>query len=160
MTGATKIRAAIRDDIAAMKRVIDATGLFPSDMLDEMMRGYFDGSAPDDLWLVAEKEALDACAYCAPERLTSGTWNLLMIAVNPDQQRQGTGAALVRFVEATLAARGQRLLLVETSGLSEFESVRRFYRNLGYGEEARIRDFYQDGDDKIVFRRALEPVDA
>lgn len=152
---AIEIRSAGRADIPAMKRIIDATGLFPSAMLDEMMRGALDGSAPDELWFVAGKDTVTACAYCAPERLTSGTWNLLMIAVNPDQQGHGVGAGLMRHVERVLAERGERLLLVETSGLPEFEPVRGFYRNLGYGEEARIRDFYQQGDDKVIFRRAL-----
>ena len=51
--------------------------------------------------------------------------------------------------------RGGRLLPVETSGGEEFEYVRAFYRKSGYDEEARIREFYKAGDDKIVFRKAL-----
>lgn len=149
------ITAATRDDIPAMKRVIDSTGLFPSEMLDEMMRGYLEGSAPDDLWLVASGPQIIAAAYCAPERLTSGTWNMLMIAVDPAAQGQGVGAAIMNHVERLLTGRGERMLLVETSGLPDFERVRRFYRGIGYGEEARIRDYYQRGDDKVVFRKAL-----
>lgn len=149
------VRAATRADSAAIKPVIDATGLFPSEMLDDMMRGYLDGSAPGDMWFVSGAPEIIAAAYCAPERLTSGTWNLLMIAVDPASQGRGVGAALMRHVERILADRGERILLVETSGLPEFERVRRFYRGIGYGEEARIRDFYQHGEDKVVFRKAL-----
>ncbi|MCW6511298.1 GNAT family N-acetyltransferase [Lichenifustis flavocetrariae] len=78
-----------------------------------------------------------------------------LIAVHPDRQGQGRGTALLRHVERVLAARGQRVLLVETSALPAFERTRAFYRQSGYGEEARIRDFYQAGEDKIVFRKAL-----
>lgn len=46
-------------------------------------------------------------------------------------------------------------LQVETSGLESFEYVRGFYRKSGYDEEARIREFYKAGEDKIVFRKAL-----
>lgn len=42
------------------------------------------------------------------------------------------------------------------SGLDSFELTRSFYRKNGYDEEARIRDFYRAGDDKIVFRKALD----
>ena len=94
-------------------------------------------------------------AYYAPERLTEGTWNLYMLAVHPDRQRQGRGAALVRHVERELVARGARLLLIETSGAGTFERTRAFYRALGYDEEARIREFYKAGEDKVVFRKAL-----
>lgn len=75
--------------------------------------------------------------------------------MQPDCQGQGRGAALIRYVEQTLTARGARLLLVETSGLPSFELTRAFYCKCGYDEEARIRDFYEAGDDKIVFRKAL-----
>lgn len=77
-----------------------------------------------------------------------------MLAVHPRRQRQGR-AALVRHVERELSARGARILLIETSGLGSFERPRAFYRALGYDEEARIRDFYKAGDDKVVFREAL-----
>ncbi len=50
-------------------------------------------------------------------------------------------------IELDLARRGE---------LPEFERTRAFYRSLGYEEEARIRSFYQAGEDKIVYRKLLE----
>jgi ribosomal protein S18 acetylase RimI-like enzyme len=67
---------------------------------------------------------------------------------------------LLRYVEQMLAERGERVLLVETSGTQDFEYVRAFYRNNGYAEFSRIRDFYTDGVDKIVFRKLLGSVAA
>jgi ribosomal protein S18 acetylase RimI-like enzyme len=46
-------------------------------------------------------------------------------------------------------------LLIETSGVDDFEAQRRFYRGLGYTEEARIRNFYGSGDDKVIFWKSL-----
>ena len=151
------IRGVRPEDLAALKAVIDATGLFPGEMLDGMIAPYFAGDAAEDVWLTYDDGAPVALAYHAPERMTSGTRNLLLIAVHPDRQGDGVGAALMAHVEADLAASGERILLVETSGLPEFTRTRRFYANLGYGEEARIREFYQAGEDKIVFRKALQP---
>jgi ribosomal protein S18 acetylase RimI-like enzyme len=149
------IRALTRDDMAAVRGVIDATGLFPGELLDDMTAGFFNGEAGDDFWLTLDEGGPLAVAYCAVERMTSGTWNLLLIAVHPDFQGQGRGAGLLRHIESTLAARSGRLLLVETSGLPDFERTRSFYRTCGYNTEACIRDFYQAGEDKIVFRKAL-----
>lgn len=94
-------------------------------------------------------------AYVAPERMTEGTWNLYLIAVHPHHQRQGCGKSMLQYVEKMLTEKGERVLLVETSGTDDFEYVREFYRKSGYEEEARIREFYAAGVDKIVFRKKL-----
>ena len=88
--------------------------------------------------------------------MTDRTWNLQLIAIHPDRQRQGRGAKLLRYVEQALMVRGGRMLLVETSGLPDFDRTRKFYIKCGYEEEARIRDFYATGDDKVVFRKVLD----
>jgi ribosomal protein S18 acetylase RimI-like enzyme len=145
------IRPLDSSDLPRIKRVIDATGLFPSDMLDDMTAAWLQGGAPDEIWLTAG----DAVVYCAPERMTEGAWNMLLIAVHPSRQRSGLGARLVAQIESRVKDRAGRIMLVETSGLTEFEGTRRFYRSLGYQEEARIRDYYRAGDDKVVFRKVL-----
>lgn len=150
------IRPITPDDMPALKAVIAATGLFPADLLDDMISGSPGGDTSGEFWLTVDDGGPIAVAYCAPERMTRGTWNLLLIAVHPDRQSQGMGAALLRHIERLLAARGERVLLVETSGLAGFERTRRFYRKNGFAEEAPIRDFYEAGEDKIIYRKALD----
>jgi ribosomal protein S18 acetylase RimI-like enzyme len=58
-------------------------------------------------------------------------------------------------LEADLRAKGARILIADTSGSDEFTQTRAFYRKNGYSEEARIRDFWADGDDKVVFWKSL-----
>lgn len=150
------VRPLARHDLPALRAVIDATGLFPGHLLDGMAEAHLAGPAGEETWLTADRDGIpEALAYAAAERMTDGTWNMLLIAVDPSRQRQGMGAALVMEVEALLRARGARLLLVETSGLPEFDGARRFYRNLGFAEEGRIRDYYRDGEDKIIFAKTL-----
>ena len=149
------IRPVAVDDVTALKAVIDETGLFPSHLLDGMLAAYLADAATDDVWLTISLQRPVALAYCAPEPLTQGTWNLYLIAVHPDHQGQGHGAALVQHLETLLTNRGARILLVETSGLPSFERTRMFYLKAGYVEEARISEFYQAGEDKVIFRKAL-----
>ena len=149
------IRPVIPEDLLALKTVIERTELFPSDMLDAMIAGYFAGEVEAGFWLTYDDGEPVAVAFCAPERMTQGAWNALLLAVRPDYQGKGLGAALMDKVEQTLARREERILLVETSGLAAFERTRNFYRKNGYEEEARIREFYAEGEDKIVFRKFL-----
>ncbi len=85
----SNIRTLQRDDLAGVRLVLDGTGLFPSEMLSEMAEPFLSGRAPH-FWIVAVRgEETVGFAYCEPERLTEGTYNLLAIAVAPDHQRSG-----------------------------------------------------------------------
>ncbi len=150
-----QIRPAGKRDIPQIKIIADATELFPSELLDRMIAGYFDRSKVD-LWFVSELDGKAVSfGFCEPERMTEGTWNLLAIGVLPEKQSAGIGAAMMRYLEDQLRDRDARILLVETMGTPDFERTRAFYRKNGYVEEARIREFYEAGADKVVFWKHL-----
>ena len=156
----TMIRPTTPDDTTALISLAEATGLFQSSQLEElgeMLANYFDGNSDSDrFWVTDEDDKLIGVAYCEIEPMTNQTWNLRLIAIRSDRQGQGRGTLLMRYIEQRLTARGGRVLLVETSGLPNFERTRSFYCKCGYKEEARIRDFYDVGDDKIVYRKVLK----
>ncbi|NER79412.1 MAG: GNAT family N-acetyltransferase [Leptolyngbya sp. SIO1D8] len=153
------IRPITSDDSDALVDVADSVGLFLPDQL-EMLRQMLRDSLSQDgdatpFWIADDDDGLVGLAYCEPERMTDGTWNLQLICVCPTHQKQGRGAKLLRFVEQMLVERGARILLVETAGTPDFEYVRSFYRKSGFDQEARIREFYAEGMDKVVFRKLL-----
>lgn len=120
-----------------------------------MMSGYLEQTS-QDLWFVYEDETqIQSFGFCEPERMTEGTWNLLAIGVLPGLQGQGIGSEMMAYVEGKLAQQGERILLVETMGTPEFSETRAFYRKNAYTEEARIREFYEAGADKVVFWKHL-----
>lgn len=123
--------------------------------MDDMISGYLDKSTPD-MWFVyiLDGQAV-SFGFCEPERMTEGTWNLLAIAVEPSHQGKGIGAAMMAYLEDRLARQGERILLVETMGTPALERTRAFYRKNAYVEEARIREFYEAGADKVVFWKHL-----
>lgn len=150
------IRPINKSDLPDLKSVIETSGLFPADLLDGMVADYFSNSETEDIWLTKlDDNKPVAIAYCAPERLTDGTYNLYLIAVHKDFQGKGIGGQIMGYVERLLQSKGKRILFVETSGLPEFELTRKFYDKCGYNREAVIRDFYRDGEDKIVFWKKL-----
>ena len=153
------VRTLRNDDLPAIATIIDATELFPSEMLPDMTASFTSGAEPDaadDVWLTAtlDGEPAGVC-FAKPEDLTDGTWNMLALAVSPDHQGGGLGAAMTNDLERRLAGRGVRILIVDTSGTDDFALTRKFYEKQGYGPEARIRDYWAAGDDKVTFRKAL-----
>lgn len=153
------IRTVTPEDTDPLIRLTDEVGLFSSDELEELRQMLVESLArtgdQQPLWITDDDNGLVGVAYCEAERMTEGTWNLLLIAVHPSHQKQGRGEKLIHYVEQSLTARGARILLVETLGTPDFDYVREFYRKQGFEEEACIREFYAEGMDKIVFRKIL-----
>ena len=150
------IRKVVESDIANLKTVIDSSELFPSEMLDEMVSLFLTGKE-DCVWWTGDSEQPTFVAYCAPEKMTEGTWNLYLIAVHSSLQGGGIGTKVIQHLEKQLVNdKSARILLVETSGLPEFEQTRKFYIKNKFVEEARIRDYYKAGEDKVVYRKALK----
>ena len=148
-------RPAAHDDIQAIRQVLDDTDLFPVDMLDELIAPFLEDPSNPVRWFVHEHAngEIIGFGFYRPEPLTEGTWNLIAIGVREHAQGCGAGAAMMHYVEAAL--RSERVLLVETSGLPQYARTRNFYLRCGYTHEATIRDYWAEGDDKIVFWKAL-----
>ena len=151
-----QIRKVIEADVPQLKKIIDSTELFPSHMLDDMISDYLRNEASNDIWFTAlENKRPISVGYCAPERLTEGTYNLYAIGVDKKFQGQGIGMKMMSYIENVLRENGQRILIVETSGQPMFELTREFYVKCNYVKQANIPEFYEEGDDKIVFWKKL-----
>ena len=156
MIATASIRPVDRTDLPGLCALIDAVELFPSELLPDMISGHLDRKDASAIWLTQDDGGQPlSIAYCAAEPMTDGTWNVLLIAVHPEAQHRGLGTALMERIEGDLQEQGQRVLIVETSGLDSFANARRFYRALGYDLEACIREYYAKDEDKIVFRKDL-----
>ncbi|KJS44336.1 MAG: acetyltransferase [Roseovarius sp. BRH_c41] len=149
------IKPTTNADVSALQDVVDQTGLFPSEMLPDMLAPVL-AAETEAFWLTCHLngEAVGLC-YTVPEEMADGTWNMLALAVRPDLQGKRLGTELVTAVEQHLRSKHQRILIVDTSGTDDFLLTRKFYAQNGYNEEARIRDFWAAGDDKVIFRKAL-----
>ena len=62
---------------------------------------------------------------------------------------------MMNFIENLLRQNNKRLLIVETSSDEQFELTRKFYLQLNYLTSAVIKDFWKEGEDKIVFWKKL-----
>lgn len=92
-----------------------------------------------------------------PTPCTLGTWDLYWIAVHPDAQGLGVGSTLTKEMERRLARTNARLVLIETSSRPAYEPTRAFYLRRGYEEAARVKDFYEPGDDRVIFAKRMQP---
>lgn len=147
-------------DTPALIRLSSSSGLFePGDAeaIEQMIHEFHEqGTANHGGMLVYESgDDLVGMLYFAPRPFADRVWEVLMIAVDRDRQRQGIGSELLVATETIARDRNGRLMLIETSDKSDFERTRLFYRKHGYAEVARIPDYFTDGDGKASFIKRL-----
>jgi GNAT superfamily N-acetyltransferase len=148
------VRRAVAEDAEAIIAVAETSGLFGPEEMEAFAPMIRDGVAGGALWLVAGPDVQGA-AFAEPEAFAEGVWNLRFIAVRPEVLRGGHGAALLAGAERMVRAAGGRMLLVDTGSGGAFDAARRFYLARGYDLEARIRDYWSAGEDKVTFRKAM-----
>lgn len=150
------VRTVVLSDIEGLKTVVESCELFPSEQLDEMMEEYFRNAQTPDIWFTCiDQNKPIAIGYCVPEKLTQGTYNLLAIGVALTFQRMGIATEMMQYWEQLLKQKNARILIVETSGDPAQMAARNFYKKIGYIQEATIKDFWNDGEDKIIFLKKL-----
>ena len=87
--------------------------------------------------------------------MTRSTYDLYWLATRVDRMRQGHGQALFRFVEDQVRAQGGRLLVIETSSKETYAGSRDFYARVGCEFAASLPDFYDVGDDRVIYFKRL-----
>lgn len=156
----SEIRLLRQDDIPHIRVVLQSIDLFPADALDGMVANFLTDASSSDVWFCATDEQTGTpigFAYCATERATEGTVvNVLAIGVSKDSQSRGVGTKLIAHIEGAMKERGVRVLIIETSSADEYAKSRRLYEHLGFAQEAVIRDFWKDGDHKVVFWKKVQ----
>lgn len=63
---------------------------------------------------------------------------------------------MMNYIEQLLKLKDARILIVETSSDDAQIPARKLYQKLGYTQMAIIKDFWNDGEDKIVFWKKLK----
>lgn len=90
-----------------------------------------------------------------PTPMTTGTFDLYWVAVDPDSQEQGIGSRLLDFLDGVVRSQGGRMILADTSTIPQYEKTSKFYLRNGFKEVARIADYYGQGNDRVTFCKRL-----
>jgi GNAT superfamily N-acetyltransferase len=157
-------REAVRpDDRDVVRRIVASTGFFSEaeidvavELVDERLAR---GDASGYYFVFAEQDGATIGYACyGPIACTVGSFDLYWIAVDAAHRGHGLGRVILEETERRIAAppwRGRRIY-IETSGREQYAPTQGFYTRCGYTLEARLKDFYSPGDDKLVYVRAID----
>ncbi len=153
-------RRLIAEDKEKIKNILIDTNNFNEDEIKialELIDVYIEDKEQKDYEIFVDEEENNLRGYVCigPRPLTTGTYDLYWIAVNPKVQSKGVGSGLIKYIEDHLKESRARLILIETSGKASYEKERKFYEKNLYKELVNIKDFYNVGDGLVVYGKYL-----
>jgi len=88
-----------------------------------------------------------------PIPMTERCYDLYWIMVDETSSRQGVGGRLLGLMEKCVVREGARRIYVETSSTAPYQAARSFYERHGYQLVCSLKDFYREGDHKMIFMK-------
>lgn len=108
-------------------------------------------------FVFAEVDGLTAAYSCyGAIPMTRSSFDLYWIVTHNDYRGKGIGKKLLEETFSQAKKMGATLIIAETSGLEHYAPTRSFYDNNQFTLEARLRDFYDKGDDKFIYFKNLD----
>jgi len=148
-------------DREAIRSLVEGTGAFQRHEVDvamELVEIALTQPGQDDYHpfvLVEEDGTVAAYACFGKNEMTAATFDLYWLATRADRMGKGYGRRIVSLVEEEIRRRGGRLLAIETSSKESYASTQAFYEKIGCTLAARLPDYYDEGDDKLIYLKPL-----
>jgi acetoin utilization deacetylase AcuC-like enzyme/GNAT superfamily N-acetyltransferase len=143
-----------------VRKLVDLTGFFHPDEIDiaaELVEERLGkGDASGYHFIMADYYGRLAGYVCfGPIPCTKTSFDLYWIAVHPNFQERGLGRQLIKEAENRIRQLGGTRIYVDTSQRDQYTSTRAFYESCGYKEETVQKDFYAEGDGKVIYLKTL-----
>ena len=156
-----EVRPLTFDDREKISRLLRQRGIFNEkevqvalDIIDETLHR----PEKKDYYIFCAVDGSDSLAgyICfGPIPMTEASYDLYWIVVDGKFSRRGLGRKLLGFMEGFVRREGAQRIYVETSSAPPYEPARSFYEKHGYRRVCLLKDFYRQGDHKIIFTKEV-----
>jgi ribosomal protein S18 acetylase RimI-like enzyme len=145
-------------DIRSYLMLARETGAFRDveiDILREVLEAWEKNPEKDYTVIeIRDGHKIAGFAVYGPGPMTDFSYDVYWIVVDQALQGKGVGHQLMDLIESTILKTADKAILrVETSGKKEYAYQQRFYQSCGYSLIGRIIDFYEPGDDFLMYAK-------
>lgn len=150
----------VPQDMLSIRKVVESTGFFTEQEVEvaiELVEDRISRIEDSDYqFLVVEVDGKVVGYSCYGWiSVTEANYDLYWIVVDNNQRGNGLGQYLMEETEARIRKLGGARLYAETSGQEKYAPTQRYYEKCGFYKEAVVKDFYRQGDDKLIYTKIL-----
>lgn len=108
-------------------------------------------------FVFAEVDGVTAAYSCYGHiEMTKSCFDLYWLVTHNDFRGKGIGKKLLTETYKEAKKMGCTIIIAETSGREHYAPTQAFYISAGYTLEATIHDYYDIGDDKLIYTKRLD----
>jgi GNAT superfamily N-acetyltransferase len=147
-------------DIARVMEIVESTKFFYDHEIEIAAELVADRLAHGEdtgyYFVFAEVDGVPVAYSCfGPISMSKTCFDLYWIATHNDYRGKGIGKKLLEETYKHAREMGCKIIIAETSGLEHYAPTRAFYISNNYELEAKLKDFYAEGDDKLFYTKRI-----
>ncbi len=150
----------VSEDKEAVRWILESSGFFYPDEIETAIELIEErlakGTRSGYYFLFAQQgERVIGYTCFGPIPCTRVSYDLYWIAVHQGLRGLNIGKSLLAKTEQLIAQMGGERIYIETSSRKLYDPTRSFYHRCGYREEAILKDFYAQSDDKVIYLKKI-----
>lgn len=148
-------------DSSGIVRLVSNTGFFAEHEVtiaaELVSENLYKGAEQSGYHFLLLEEGDSLLGYACYGRIacTLSRYDLYWIVVDKLLQGRGHGKVILAEVERKIRAHDGQRIYIETSSRPLYRSTCQFYQACHYHLETTLKDFYSDGDDKLIYIKKL-----
>jgi GNAT superfamily N-acetyltransferase len=149
-----------KHDITRVMEIVESTKFFYDHeveiAVELVTERLSQGESTGYYFVFAEVDGITVAYSCfGPITMSKTSFDLYWIVTHNDYRGKGIGKKLLEETCKEAKNMGCSIIIAETSGLPHYSPTRAFYDNNKFLLEARLKDFYAMGDDKLFYTKRL-----
>jgi ribosomal protein S18 acetylase RimI-like enzyme len=151
-----------KEDLENVRRITESTKFFHDHEVDVAVSLVEDtlreGEAAGYYFLFIEDDNHNTVGFtCFGEiPCTRQRYDIYWIVVDDSQRGKGLGKFILKETEKEIARIGGEIAYLETSSIEKYHPTRVFYEKLDYTKEVELKDFYDNGDSKVIYSKRVK----
>ena len=151
----------VENDIKIVREIVESTNFFYDHEVEiavELVQERLNlGESSGYYFVFAEVDGITVAYACyGPIIMSKTSFDLYWIVTHNNFRGKGIGRNLINEICIQARNMGCSILIAETSGLEHYTPTRAFYIKNKFELEARLKNFYAEGDDKLFYTRRID----